>query len=292
LWAGAGLRLAPAFFYRKTPFYIGSTQAYPRKKNPTMVTYVKLLLMAVFWGGTFIAGRVIAWDVQPFSAAFTRFILASALLLLLTWRVEGKLPGVKRGHIMPVILLGMTGVVGYNVFFFNGLQTVSAGRASVIVATNPIFITLLAAMFFKEKLSLIKAGGILISVTGAVIVISRGSPGAVFTGTLALLLPAYLEGVTGDFLHYPTSSWLGLFYLALFGTVLAFQWYYQGIKKLGPAKASIFINFVPISGILLAFIVLGEPLTPSLLLGAILVSTGVYVTNTASLGWRAQRSLS
>jgi drug/metabolite transporter (DMT)-like permease len=301
----------------------------------TMVTYVKLVLMAVFWGGTFIAGRVIARDVQPFSAAFTRFLIATALLLLLTWRVEGKLPGIKREHIMPIILLGMTGVVGYNVFFFNGLQTVSAGRASVIVATNPIFITLLAALFFKEKLSPIKGGGILISVTGAVIVISRGSPGAVFTGTLgwgellifgcvlswvaysligkavvaeltpliavaysavagtlALLLPAYLEGVTRDFVHYPASSWLGLFYLALFGTVLAFQWYYQGIKELGPAKASIFINFVPISGVLLAFIVLGEPLTPSLLLGAILVSTGVYVTNTASLGWRAQRSLS
>jgi drug/metabolite transporter (DMT)-like permease len=49
-----------------------------------MVTYVKLLLMAVFWGGTFIAGLVIARDVQPFSAAFTRFLFASALLLLLT----------------------------------------------------------------------------------------------------------------------------------------------------------------------------------------------------------------
>jgi drug/metabolite transporter (DMT)-like permease len=104
-----------------------------------MITYVKLLLMAVFWGGTFIAGRVIARDVQPFSAAFSRFLIASALLLLLTWQVEGRLPGIKRRHILPLILLGMTGVVGYNVFFFNGLQTVSAGRASVIVATNPIF---------------------------------------------------------------------------------------------------------------------------------------------------------
>jgi drug/metabolite transporter (DMT)-like permease len=102
----------------------------------------------------------IAKDVQPFSAAFTRFVMASAMLLLLTWRVEGRLPGIKRRHIIPIILLGMTGVVGYNVFFFNGLQTVSAGRASVIVATNPIFITLLAALFFKEKLSPIRAGGI------------------------------------------------------------------------------------------------------------------------------------
>jgi len=299
-----------------------------------MFTYVKLLLMAVFWGGTFIAGRVIARDVQPFSAAFARFVFASALLLVLTWRVEGGVPSIKRRHIMPIILLGMTGVFSYNVFFFKGLQTISAGRASVIVASNPIFITLLSALFFKERLTPIKVTGILISVTGAVVVISRGDPSQVLTGSLgwgelfifgcvlswvtysligkvvmaeltpliavtysavvgmlALLLPAYLEGVTRNFANYSALSWLGLLYLALFGTVLAFQWYYQGIRDLGPTKASIFINFVPISGVVLAFLTLGEPLTPSLLLGTILVSSGVYITNTASLGWRAQRSV-
>jgi drug/metabolite transporter (DMT)-like permease len=296
-----------------------------------MLTYVKLLLMALFWGGTFIAGRVIARDVQPFSAAFSRFVIASVLLLVLTWRVEGKLPGIKRKQFMPIILLGMTGVFGYNVFFFKGLSTVSAGRASVIVASNPIFITLLSALFFKEKLTLIKAAGILISVTGAVVVISRGNPSQVLTGslgwgelfifgcvlswvaysligkavmadmsplisvaysslagTLALLVPAYVEGVAQDFYHYSALSWLCLGYLALFGTVLGFQWYYEGIKDIGPTKASIFINFVPISAVLLAFLLLGEPITLSLLAGALLVISGVYLANTASPGWRVR----
>ncbi len=291
--------------------------------------------MAAFWGGTFIAGRVVARDIHPFSAALTRFLIASILLLLLTWRVEGRLPSIKRGYIMPIILLGMTGVFGYNVFFFKGLATVSAGRASVIVATNPIFITILSAVLFKDKLTLIQAAGILMSVTGALVVISTGDPGQVLTGglgwgelfifgcvvswvaysligkvvmaeltpliavaysavvgTLALLPPAYLEGVTQDFVHYSAWSWLGLLYLALFGTVLAFQWYYQGIRELGPAKASIFINFVPISAVFLAFVMLGEPITPLLLVGAVLVSAGVYVANTASLGSRAQRTIS
>mgnify|MGYP001825291275 len=40
-----------------------------------------------------------------------------------------------------------------------------------------------------------------------------------------------------------------------------------------------FINFVPISAILLAFLILGEPLTLSLLIGTLLVSTGVHLTN-------------
>jgi len=75
------------------------------------------------------------------------------------------------------------------------------------------------------------------------------------------------------------TAWLSLFYLGFFGTVIGFVWYYEGIKALGPTKASLFINFVPISAVLLAFLILDEPITPSLLVGTILVSSGVYLTN-------------
>ncbi|MDB4444562.1 DMT family transporter, partial [bacterium] len=55
-----------------------------------MLTYTKLLFTAFFWGGTFIAGRVVARDVGPFSAAFLRFTVASIFLLFMTWKAEGK----------------------------------------------------------------------------------------------------------------------------------------------------------------------------------------------------------
>jgi drug/metabolite transporter (DMT)-like permease len=44
-------------------------------------------------------------------------------------------------------------------------------------------------------------------------------------------------------------------------------------------KAGLFINFVPISAIMLSFFILGEAITPSLLIGVIFVSSGVYMTN-------------
>jgi drug/metabolite transporter (DMT)-like permease len=67
--------------------------------------------------------------------------------------------------------------------------------------------------------------------------------------------------------------------LGIFGTVIGFVWYYQGIKAIGPTRAGQFINFVPMSAIVLAFLLLNEPLTSSLLLGALFVITGVYITN-------------
>jgi drug/metabolite transporter (DMT)-like permease len=291
-------------------------------KDSIAIIYLKLFMTAVFWGGTFIAGRMIAQTVSPFSAAFLRFVIASVFLLVLIWRLEGRIPIPTKQQIFPLILLGMTGIFTYNVFFFKGLKLIEAGRASVIIANNPILIAFLSAYFFKEELTPLKMAGILISVTGAIIVITRGrmlelfegSVGlgdlyifacvlswvtysligkaimknlsplvsvtySVLVGTAALFLPAYLEGVVPNFIHYSAPAWFSLFYLGFCGTVLGFVWYYQGIQRIGPMKAGLFINFVPISAILLAFVILGEPITFSLVIGAIFVSSGVYLTN-------------
>jgi drug/metabolite transporter (DMT)-like permease len=114
-----------------------------------MMIYLKLLLTAIFWGGTFVAGRFVAQNVGPYSISFLRFTIASVFLLLLTWRIEGKLPRLKKLQIMPVILLGITGIFIYNVMFLKGLKIIEAGRASLIVATCPIFIT--SARQFSSK---------------------------------------------------------------------------------------------------------------------------------------------
>jgi drug/metabolite transporter (DMT)-like permease len=71
------------------------------------------------------------------------------------------------------------------------------------------------------------------------------------------------------------------FYLGFFGTVLGFLWYYEGIKKIGVAKASQFINLVPVTAILLAFFLLHEPITPPLAAGVALVIFGIYMTNSS-----------
>jgi len=277
--------------------------------------------MALFWGGTFVAGRSLAQTVGPFSAAFFRFVIASIFLVFLLRRAEGPLIWPEKNQIIPVIFLGLTGALLYNFFFLKGLKMIEAGRASVIIANNPIFIALFSAYFFKERLNLVKVIGIIISVGGAIIVISRGqvfevlqgglglgelyifgcvASWVVFSligkavmedlsplrsvayssiaGTFFLAAPALFEGGF-SFLHYSLLEWANIFYLGFFGTVLGFLWYYQGIQKIGPTRAGLFINFVPISAILLAFLFLGEPLTTSLLIGTVLVSSGVYLTN-------------
>ena len=103
-------------------------------------------------------------------------------------------------------------------------------------------------------------------------------------GTVCLFPAAVIEGLF-ESPAYSWEAWASIFYLGYFGTVLGFVWYYEGIKRIGPARAGLFINFVPIWAVLMAYVILNEPMTISLLLGAVLVSSGVYLT---SLGARTQ----
>ncbi len=289
-----------------------------------MITTLKLLLTAFFWGGTFIAGRILAAEVGPFSGAFLRFLVASASLAVILRLREGLRPPRGRGAAARLFLMGMTGVFSYNVFFLLGLQEIEAGRAAVIIANNPIGIALGAALFFGERLNAGKIAGILVSVTGAVIAITRGDPlaglrggfgwgeacmllcvvswvaysllgkqamGALsplaavtwsaIAGTLGLLPFALAEGLPAAVRSSP-AAWGSILYLGLCGTTIGFLWYYEGIRTIGPVRAGLFINFVPVFAVLLAALVLSEPLTASLLAGAGLVSAGVLITTRAS----------
>lgn len=293
----------------------------PSPSQAGRLLYVKLVMTAVFWGGTFVAGRIVAREAAPFSAAFLRFLVASLILAPFVFQRFRSIPPLNARQALAVTILGMTGVFAYNALFFSGLKLIAANRASLLIATNPAFIALGAALIYRERLRPLNALGILISIGGAVVVISRGDPflalssfgrgellilGCVLSwviyslvgksvmsdlsplvavtyacvlGTALLLAPALLEGLTTAALHYSGRTWTGIFYLGLFGSALGFIWYYEGIQAIGPTRAGVFINLVPLSSILLAHLVLDEPIQCSLAVGACLIIAGVTLTN-------------
>ncbi len=207
-------------------------------------TYLKLLGMAVFWGGTFIAGKLAAQHVGPFSAAFLRFAIASVFLLLAAWRIEGRLPAVRPRQILPIFLLGLTGVLAYNVFFFKGLKLIEAGRAAIIIANNPIGIALFSALIFRERLTPPRLVGILVSISGAVLVITRGSWSALGSGSVGwgelFILGCVASWVTfsllGKALLTEMSPLASVLYASLSGALcLALPAWQEGLPGAWPA---------------------------------------------------------
>ena len=98
-------------------------------------------------------------------------------------------------------------------------------------------------------------------------------------GALMLLPPALAMGLTRDVAAAPPAAWGLVAFFGILATGFGFSWYYEGVKALGPTKAGVFINLVPVVAVFLGWLLLGEPLSPTLALGGGLVLGGVWLTN-------------
>jgi drug/metabolite transporter (DMT)-like permease len=104
---------------------------------------------------------------------------------------------------------------------------------------------------------------------------------AVAFGTLFLLPFALVETSWQDVQQASVTTWVAIAHMSIFVTVVSFVMYYYGIKEVGAAKASIFINVMPVSAVLMATLYLGETFTWAHGVGAAFVLSGVFIgTNT------------
>jgi drug/metabolite transporter (DMT)-like permease len=287
--------------------------------------YVKLLFVAAFWGGTFIAGRVLAQAVPLLTAATGRFAIAVALLLAVAWKREGGLPRLDRSQLLATLGLGVTGIFLYNVCFFGALSRMPAGRTALFIALNPIVVALASALLLRERLGRTRWLGIALAFLGAAVVITRSSPlsalydlgqsvgvgellmlggicaWAAYTligrvalrgltpiaattwsaiwGLALLALAAVPELTSLDAARFTWKVWLSMAYLGVFGTVLGFVWFNEGVKAIGPSRTAIFNNLVPVFGVVFAALLLGEPVLASMVVGGVLALAGVMLTN-------------
>ncbi len=283
--------------------------------------YARLVLVAMMWGGTFIAGRVAAAQMTAPVAGLWRYLIATAALLLLSFVIERGLPRLSRGQWIGVCLLGATGVMAYNLCFMFGMETVSASRGSLIIATVPAATLLGGALFLREPLTLRRVAGVLIALLGVAVELGHGNPLVLFDGhsgigevalfggvlswaaytligkrlltdmsPLAATTYAALTGtamlalvcaVNGDLVlpQVTFKAWMALVYMGIFGTAIAFIWFYDGVRTIGPARSMVFVNLVPIFAIAFAMLLLGETLEMSMVAGAVLVIAGVFIIN-------------
>lgn len=289
------------------------------------ITYVKLTLVALMWGATFIAGRYIAPILEPLPAATARFGAATLVLVALCILREGRLPRLTPKQLIVMIALGATGVYTYNITFFGALAEMPASRTAIFVALNPITVALVSAAIFGDRFTPQRILGTLIALFGAAIVVSRGdllalltditstlgkgealmitavfawafytvigrfalssiSPLATTTyaaifGWIMLVITTIFWGPESGFSALTLPGIAAVLYLAIGGTVIPFVWYYQGVQTIGPARSAIFTNLVPVFGVALGALLLGETILPSMILGGALVILGVSLTN-------------
>lgn len=275
-------------------------------------------MVALFWGGTVIATRVAAQTFGPFTGASLRYVVACILFIPLAFAINRKAWRITGRQFLNFTLLGFSGIFLYNFFFFKGLKLVPASHGGLLLALNPSMVLISSAIIFREKITRQKMAGVLLSLAGVILVISRGnlvelfsglqlgdaymlgcpiawtiytltirsalhkttpieaSAWASFTGLLLLLLFTFSEPFPEQ---VPVGAWTSILYLGTLGTVLAFIWYYEGVRILGPSKTAIFNNLVPVFSLLLSVIILREKVDWYTWAGAGLVVAGIIISN-------------
>lgn len=101
-----------------------------------------------------------------------------------------------------------------------------------------------------------------------------------------LLLPTDQKLLAAGAGTVATSGWLALGYLILFATALGQQAWLYGVKGIGPSRAGVFVNLIPVSALLLSALVLGEAIGPKEMAGIVLILAGVWLVN-----WQSARAV-
>ena len=138
--------------------------------------YISMVIATVFWAGAFIAGKMAAASFLPLTLTFLRFLFTLPIIFLLLKIKEPENLIPEKKQIPPLIVMGVIGTLAYHFFFFLALRYTTAINSSLIGATNPMVTTVLAVMFFKEKINPSRIIGIAISLFGVFCVLTNLDP--------------------------------------------------------------------------------------------------------------------
>ncbi|MCG8558226.1 MAG: DMT family transporter [Hyphomicrobiales bacterium] len=139
--------------------------------------YLLLILTAAFWSGNFVVGRGIHDTVPPITLAWCRWMIAFLIVFPFALRyLRQDWPALKANAGI-LILLGIMGIGCFNSFAYIGLNDTTALNALVLQSSGPVFIAMATFICFGDRISRRQALGILISLTGALVIVARGDPG-------------------------------------------------------------------------------------------------------------------
>jgi drug/metabolite transporter (DMT)-like permease len=282
--------------------------------GPRWPVVAALLAVVAVWGVAFSGIKVLLRDIGPYSLTWARLVLASlAYTVVLPFMPKRRVER-EPGDVRRLVLLGIFGAAGYHLAVNWGEQYVSAGLASLIVASMPAIVAVLAAFFLKEHLSRRGIAGLVIAFAG-VTVLALSGEGALEARSIAGVLVTLLAPISWaiyTILSKPLASrydgvrlnvigawvgvlvvlpfaamdlhelsrldgtgWLWMLYLGSFSTAGSYIVYAWALSRLPATVVASFVQLVPATSLLSAWIILDEVPAPTAFIGGALVVAGV-----------------
>ena len=141
--------------------------------NSKTIAIFCVILATILWGVNFHFAKIMLKESNFIEAGFWRYILGVGALIIFSLNSLPKLETLK-AHWWKLLLVGLIGLFGFNLFFFLALQYTSPLNAALIVSLNPIVTIILSHFILKTPITQLQLLGALVALCGALILLTQG----------------------------------------------------------------------------------------------------------------------
>lgn len=272
---------------------------------------VWLVLATLMWGGNYIAGRVLAFQMAPLVLNAFRWVISSVILLIIL-KVSGR--RFPWHEWRALAWMGFLGMFVFSALTYLSLGHVAAARAGLISGAMPALIMIFSVLLLKQRVSWLQWLGALVSILGVAFLVGVAGHVTLTTGEGALLIAALawslytvygkkfgarfdaLTMTTGaavvgailsllaavmlwptEFVHLSAIGVVALLYVSTAASVVAYLLWTIGVGQVGAARAAPFMNLLPIWTVVLGVLLLHESLAVRDLVGGAFIILGAWM---------------
>ncbi len=276
------------------------------------LTPVELTVLGAIWGASFLFMRVAAKDFGPYALVEVRLAFGAIILLPFLWQARKQFTGALWLKLTGIAAINSA--IPFTLFAW-GAERAPAGIGAITNAMAVPFTALVAFLFFHEQIGRWRAAGLFLGFIGVTVLASGRTAGGgnVWAAALAGTTAAFLYGVGGNLLRrylagipasavasasligasvlqaplalytwpdnpIPANSWVCATLLGVLCTGFAYVLYFRLLHRIGAPRAVTVTYLVPLFGVMWAWNLLDEPLTPSMAIAGALILSGVALS--------------
>lgn len=280
---------------------------------------VMVAAFCLLWASAYSIGKIAITDCPPLLLLAVRFLLAGIIILAVA-PLAGQSFRLSRRDVALFAVLGVANQAAYLGLGYIGLQSISSGLSALVISANPVLAAVLATVFLRERMTWRKAIGLVLGVIGVAFVVEgRLSLGTDHATGLAFTLAALVSLVGGTILFKRFAPkegfWVGngvqslaagfatlpfaaslesvgdvvpswrllaaMAYLVLMVSVFAYVLWFQMLNVAGATAASSYHFLMPPLGLLFGWLLLGEHVALTDMIGIVPVALGIYLVTRA-----------
>lgn len=274
------------------------------------------LLLALFWGSSFVAIEIGLHEFPPLYFAGIRYLLAGGLIMAIAVLSAPVIMPQNRTDITLIAIVAFFMIFANHAFLYLGEQIVSGAVASIVLSLAPVLTLVFASLTLERGLPRVhEIIGFILGLAG-VIIIAQPDPGsldaahlkgvilvlfaavsfaaggvlsrtvrsslpiesvqawAMLAGSMILVTGGQLRGESMVGLEISTTGWISLVYLVLFSGIVAYLIYFTLLDRIGPSQLNLVGYLEPITAALVAWLLLGNVITPTMIAGFVLIMSG------------------